>query len=118
MPWRPGDCTGNDFLLDACRTEKLSNACISVSEKPVRLSVGCARQGVPGVREHRRAPVAGIRPRKCEPHDGLASVGSLRPSTLSCAACAHFESNHPSSTYRFLTVVPPMIGCATRLSRT
>ncbi|GFY65826.1 hypothetical protein TNIN_96871 [Trichonephila inaurata madagascariensis] len=57
MPWSPSNCTGNDFLRDACRTEKLSNACISVSEKPVRLSVGCTTQGVLGVRGHRNLKI-------------------------------------------------------------
>ncbi|GFY68195.1 hypothetical protein TNIN_242471 [Trichonephila inaurata madagascariensis] len=50
MPWRPSDCsTGNDLLRNACRTEKLSNACIGVSEKSVHLSVGCT---TPKLEEH------------------------------------------------------------------
>ncbi|GFY32226.1 hypothetical protein TNCV_3557341 [Trichonephila clavipes] len=57
MPWRPSDYTGNDFLQDACRIEKLSNAYIGVSEKPVHLLGGCKKQGVQrvwdtGIEEH------------------------------------------------------------------
>ncbi|GFR08843.1 hypothetical protein TNCT_554331 [Trichonephila clavata] len=43
---------------------------------------------------------------------------SQRPSTLSCATCALLESNRPSATYQFFTMVPPTTGCSTRLCRT
>ncbi|GFV53460.1 hypothetical protein TNCV_4709481 [Trichonephila clavipes] len=62
MLWSPGDCTRNDFLRDACRTEKLSIACISISEKPVQLSVGGTTQGVPGGRGHRNLRAEDLRP--------------------------------------------------------
>ncbi|GFV67601.1 uncharacterized protein TNCV_4622811 [Trichonephila clavipes] len=118
MSWRTSDCTGNDFLRDAGKTENFSNVCIAVSEKPVCLSVRYTIQGVPGVRRNLKACVARIRgatrdehadcicPRKYEPHDGLESVGSRRPSTLSCAACAPLESYQPLATCRFFTMVP------------
>ncbi|GFX56779.1 hypothetical protein TNCV_495271 [Trichonephila clavipes] len=44
MPWKPIYCTRNNLLRYAS---------IGVLEKPVRLSVGCTTQGVPGVRGHR-----------------------------------------------------------------
>ncbi|GFY62753.1 hypothetical protein TNIN_243461 [Trichonephila inaurata madagascariensis] len=52
------------------------------------------------------------------PHDGLASDGSRRPSTHSCAACARLESNQAPETCRFLKMLPPTIGCAIRLFHT
>ncbi|GFY62923.1 hypothetical protein TNIN_253551, partial [Trichonephila inaurata madagascariensis] len=51
MPWRPSDCTGNDFLQDACQTENFRT--LASASKRNRFVCQCTTQDVPGMRGHR-----------------------------------------------------------------
>lgn len=55
---------------------------------------------------------------KGKPDDGLESIRSRRPSTLSCTACTCLESNHPSATRWYFMMVLPTVRCATRFWHT